>query len=165
LYDAEPVSRSSASACTIGVVNNDGHPATLVAAHPENTNAVKSGVYSRTGRVLSPRAAEIADTIMSCALIREPDEFAAAEVGRLVALIEAMDEEIAKNGLTRRGDVRSIVKLRLQASRRLEEWLNQLGFTPRARAELVSTIARGGLAAEIARRRAPGQADGDVNAR
>jgi hypothetical protein len=140
-------------------MNNDGHPATLVAAHPTNTNAVKSGVYSRTGRVLSSRAAEIADAVMTCPLIREADEFAAAEVGRLVALIEAMDDEIERNGLTRRGDVRSIVKLRLQASRRLEEWLDRLGFTPRGRADLVSTIARGGLAAEIARRRS--QPDGN----
>lgn len=139
-------------------MNNDGNPDTLVATHPENTNAVKSGVYSRTGRVLSSRAAEIADAIMSVPYIREPDEFAAAEAGRLVALIAAMDEEIEKNGLTRRGDVRSIVKLRLQASRRLEEWLERLGFTPRGRAELISTIARGGLAAEIARRR--GKPDG-----
>ena len=120
---------------------------------------MKSGVYSRSGRILSSRAAEIADAIMSVPYVREPDEFAAAEVGRLIALIEAMDYEIDTNGLTRRGDARSIVKLRLQASRRLEEWLNRLGFTPRGRADLVSTIARAGLAAEIARRR--GQPDGN----
>ncbi len=47
-------------------MNNDGNPATLIAAHPENTNAVKFGVYSRTGRILSARAAEIADAIMTC---------------------------------------------------------------------------------------------------
>ena len=115
---------------------------------------MKSGVYSRSGRLLSSRGAEIADVIMSVPYVREPDEFAAAEVGRLVALIEAMDDEIEKSGLTRRGDVRSIVKLRPQASRRLEEWLDRLGFTPRGRADLVSTIACGGLAAKIARRRA-----------
>lgn len=120
---------------------------------------MKSGVYSRSGRLLSSRGAEIADVIMSVPYVREPDEFAAAEVGRLVALIEAMDDEIEKSGLTRRGDVRSIVKLRPQASRRLEEWLDRLGFTPRGRADLVSTIACGGLAAEIARRR--GQPDGN----
>ena len=118
---------------------------------------MKSGVYSRSGRILSSRAAEIADAIMSVPYVREPDEFAAAEVGRLIALIEAMDYEIDTNGLTRRGDARSIVKL--QASRRLEEWLNRLGFTSRGRADLVSTIARAGLAAEIARRR--GQPDGN----
>jgi hypothetical protein len=71
-----------------------------------------------------------------------------------------MDDEIERSGLTRRGDVRSIVKLRLQASRRLQEWLDRLGFTPRVRAELVGTIARGRLAAEIARRRAQGGEDG-----
>jgi hypothetical protein len=70
------------------IVNNDGHPATLVAAHPTNTNAVKSGVYSRSGRILSSRAAEIAEAIMFVPYVREPDKFAAAEVGRLIALIE-----------------------------------------------------------------------------
>jgi hypothetical protein len=44
-------------------------------------------------------------------------------------LVEAMDSDIAERGLTRRGGVRSMIKLRLQASR------------------------RGGLAEEIARRR------------
>ena len=63
---------------------------------------MKSGVYSRSGRILSSRAAEIADAIMSVPYVREPDEFAAAEVGRLIALIEAMDYEIDTNGLTRR---------------------------------------------------------------
>ena len=141
------------------IVNNDGHRRRWSPLTPTNINAVTSGVYSRSGRILSSRAAEIADAMMSVPYVREPDEFAAAEVGRLIALIEAMDHEIDTNGLTRRGDARSIVKLRLQASRRLEEWLNRLGFTPRGRADLVSTIARAGLAAEMARRR--GQPDGN----
>ncbi len=39
-----------------------GHPQTLQASHPGNLNAVRHGVYS--GRVLAPRAREIADALM-----------------------------------------------------------------------------------------------------
>ncbi len=41
-----------------------GNPNKLVAAHPGNTNAVKSGIYSESGRVLAPRAQEIARELM-----------------------------------------------------------------------------------------------------
>lgn len=134
-------------------MNKNGHAETLVASHPGNSNALGHGVYSRAGRALSSRAAEIADAIMDEEHVRGMDEHGAAEIGRLVALIEAMDFEIEKNGLTRRGDARSMIKLRLQASRQLQQWLDRYAMTPRGRVELVSTYAHGGLAAEIARRR------------
>jgi hypothetical protein len=64
-----------------------------------------------------------------------------------------MDADIAERGLTRRGDARSILKLRLQASRRLQDWLDRYGLTPRGRVEFVRDYASGSLATEIARRR------------
>lgn len=122
-------------------MNTRGTPDNLVAAHPENANASKHGIYSRAGRLLSARASEIADAVMSAPQVRSPDEFGAAEIGRLLALIEAMDDEIDTNGLTRWGDARSLVKLRLQASRRLEEWLDRYAMTPRR--PRTGTAARG----------------------
>lgn len=134
-------------------MNKNGHAETLLASHPGNSNALSHGVYSRAGRVLSSRAAEIADAILEEPQVRAMDEHGAAEIGRLVALIEAMDLEIEKNGLTRRGDARSMIKLRLQASRQLQQWLDRYALTPRGRVEFISTHAHGGLAPEIARRR------------
>ena len=135
-------------------MNQDGTPETLVASHPGNVHAATHGIYSRAGRVLSGRASEIADGILAAPHVGGMDEFGAAEIGRLVALIEAMDAELDANGLTRRGDVRSLVKLRLQASRRLEEWLDRYALTPRGRADWARALAAGSLGAEIARRRA-----------
>jgi hypothetical protein len=81
----------------------------------------------------------------------ELDRVAAEEIGQLVALVEAIDLDIAERGLRSR---RSLLELRLRASGRLEKWLTQFGATPQSRATWAATLAQGGLAAEIARRRA-----------
>jgi hypothetical protein len=132
-------------------VNNNGTPTNLVPATTGNTNAVRHGVYSP--RSLEPRAQEVTEAIMSAQHTIGIDEVGAQEIGRLVAMIEAIDGDIVEDGLTRKGDARTIVKLRLQASRRLQEWLSAYGMTPKGRAEFVQSLARGKLVAEIARRR------------
>jgi hypothetical protein len=137
-------------------VNKDGTPANLIAAHVGNANAAKNGAFSRTGAPLAPRAAEIATALVSMPQVSQLDELGAQEIGRLCALIEAIDDDIARNGLTRRGDARAIVKLRFQASRRLQEWLDRYGLTPRGRADYMRERASGTIAFEIARRRAEG---------
>jgi hypothetical protein len=48
------------------------------------------------------------------------------------------------------------VDLRLKASGRLERWCAAYGLTPQGRATWASTLAQGGLAAEIAQRRRGG---------
>ena len=70
-------------------------------------------------------------------------------------LIETLDKVIAENGAVnaRSGKVRALVDLRLRASRRLGEWLDRYGMTPKGRAEWARTLTDGGLVAEIARRR------------
>jgi hypothetical protein len=132
-------------------VNPNGNTETLYPAHPGNTNAVKSGAFSRTGRVLAPRAVEIADALMEAPHTVELDRVAAEEIGQMVALVEAIDLDIAERGLRSR---RSLLELRLRASGRLEKWLTQFGATPQSRATWAATLAQGGLPAEIARRRA-----------
>jgi len=134
-------------------MNETGTPENLVASHPGNANAVRHGVYSRAGRALSPRAAAITDAILASPHLGPLDDLGAAEIGRLTALIEAMDADLSASGLIRRGDARTMVKLRLQASRRLQEWLDRYAMTPRGRAEFLHSLSGGALAAEIARRR------------
>jgi hypothetical protein len=136
------------------VVNTKGHVESLVASHPGNMHRLRHGVFSEDSRALAPRAREIADAILSSPTLSDIDAFAADEVGRLLALIEALDVEIEARGVTgRTGDARAVVKLRLSASSRLQSWLQTLGLTPRSRAELVSAAATGSLATELARRR------------
>jgi hypothetical protein len=131
-------------------VNPKGNQATLIPAHPGNQNAARSGAFSRTGRVLAPRAEEIADALMGAPHVVELDRVAAGEIGQLVALIEAIDCDIAERGLRSR---RSLLELRLRASGRLERWLTQFGATPQSRAQWAATLAGTGLADEIRRRR------------
>ena len=73
-------------------MNENGNPATLQASHPDNTSALKHGIYSRDGRSLEPRAREIAERVLSAAHVTELDEIGAVEIGRLNAWIEVPPE-------------------------------------------------------------------------
>jgi hypothetical protein len=128
-------------------MKNPGHPATLVASHPENTSAVKYGVYS--SRVREPRAREIAEAVMRAPWASDLDELGALELGRLEALVEALDSAIAA---THSAPRRDYVALRLRATKELREWYQQYGMTPHARAHWAATLGSGGLAGEIRRR-------------
>jgi hypothetical protein len=140
-------------------MNRRGTVENLVPAHPGNTNAVRHGIYSKSGRVLSTRAAEIANAVMESPTVRPIDEFGAVEVGRIVALIEAIDEDLDARGLTSRsGEARSLLKYRMQASRHLQSWLDRYALTPRGRADVLHAVSSGSLGAEIARRRAEADA-------
>jgi hypothetical protein len=105
-------------------VNPDGHSQTLEPRHPGNTNAARSGVYSP--RLREPRAREIADAIMVEPHTVAIDAIGAAEIGRIEALIEAIDTEIARSRLISASKASSLLDLRLRASRRLAEWARQL---------------------------------------
>ena len=135
-------------------MNENGHPATLEASHPGNQNRLIHGAYA-SGRALEPRAEEIADALMTMPHVIELDRLAAGEIGQLIALLERVDADLAERGLTkpRSGEARSLLDLRGRLSGRLERWLKEFGATPASRAEFAETLARGGLAAEIARRR------------
>jgi len=103
-------------------MNAKGHVPTLVAAHPGNRNAVKSGVYSPTA--LAARIHEL-----DAAIAARPAREAAAdllrrEVASLTVLGEAMDEALARDGLhSRRGEPRTLVSQRLRVNEKLRRTL------------------------------------------
>jgi len=103
-------------------MNAKGHVPTLVAAHPGNRNAVKSGVYSPTA--LAARIHEL-----DAAIAARPAREAAAdllrrEVASLAVLGEAMDEALARDGLhSRRGEPRTLVSQRLRVNEKLRRTL------------------------------------------
>jgi hypothetical protein len=135
-------------------VNRDGHPRTLQASHPENRNNLRHGVYSADKAALEPRAREIAEGILAAPHTIDLDELGAVEIGRLEALIEAIDQDLAERGLTnKRGDVRSLVDLRLRASRRLAEWLDRYGLNPHARADWAAKLGRPSFMEQVEQRR------------
>jgi hypothetical protein len=131
-----------------------GHPSTLIASHPGNRSAAKSGAFSRTGAPNAERAQVVASAILEAPHTDALDWIAAREIGALVALIEAIDRDLAKRGgMDGRGNPRKILDMRLRASGRLERWLKEFGLTPASRAEWARTLAEGNLASEIAKRR------------
>ena len=116
----------------------------MQATLPGNANAATHAAYSP--RLREPRAREIAEAVMSAPHVTQLDEIGAVEIGRLEALIETLDRVIAENGAVnaRSGKVRALVDLRLRASRRLGEWLDRYGMTPKGRAEWARDLAAGG---------------------
>jgi hypothetical protein len=133
-------------------VNAKGHSETLVSSHPDNLSAARHGAYSR--RFLDPRARDVAEELLAQPHIKPLDALGAQEIGALVAMLESIDADLANRGLTKRsGEARTLVKLRLQASRRLQDWCSQYGLTPRSRAELLRDLGATSVAVELARRR------------
>ena len=135
-------------------MNQNGTPSNLIPAHPGNANAVKSGIYSRTGRVLASRAAELTDQLMELPHVQPLDRVAAEEIASLVVRLEAIDKDLEDRGHLGRGGARSLLEHKARLGRELRQWLREFGGTPRARAEFAKALAEGGLAQEIARRRA-----------
>ena len=103
-----------------------------------NTIAVKHAVYSP--RLREPRAREIAEVVLSAPWATDLDAISALELGRILALIERLDEAIGDNLATAR--TRKLVDQRLAASRRLTELLDRHGMTPEARAEFAAKLGR-----------------------
>lgn len=77
-------------------MNPKGTPVNLVPAQLGNTNAARAGVYS--ARLMAPRAREVADALMDSPQAVPLDQIAAEEIGSLVALLEAIDADLADRG-------------------------------------------------------------------
>src|SRR5215204_451750 len=132
--------------------NRDGNPQSLV---PQRGNAHNAPHGAYSPRLREGRAREVADQVLAAPHTVPLDEYGALEIGRLIALIQALDVALTQRGVTAsQGRVRDLVDVRLRASRRLAEWLDRYGMTPKGRAEWARQLAAGGLASEIARRRA-----------
>src|SRR5262245_31685337 len=132
------------------LMNRHGHIETLQPEHFRNTSAVRHGAYSR--RTLAPRAREIADELLALPQTVPLDRVAAEEVGAIVAMIEAIDDDLLQRGLTdRSGKARSLVDLRVRLSGRLERWLREFGATPSSRIEWVGRLAQGDSLVDLVR--------------
>jgi hypothetical protein len=106
-------------------VNPEGHPKTLVAAHPDNRNAVKSGVFSPA--VIGSRVEEKERELQLLDKGEVIDDVLRSEVARLLVLRDAMDEALEEKGLRGRGgDPTSMLALRLRTNTRLLKTLEQL---------------------------------------
>jgi hypothetical protein len=134
-------------------VNKKGHPQTLQAKQFGNANARRHGVTAKD-QSPRPRALEIAEELMLLSHVGPNDWWIAVETGRVCDLIERIDADIeARELFNAKGEIRSIVDLRLRFSRRLERLLEQLIATPRARATFELPLAQAALADALNERR------------
>jgi hypothetical protein len=103
-------------------VNRKGHVETLVAAHPENRNALKNGVFSP--RALATRAEELDIAIAARPAPEVVADVLRREVAALAALGEAMDSSFDVQGIRGRGgQPRNLVALRLRLNEKLRRTL------------------------------------------
>ena len=99
-------------------MNPRGHPNTLVAKHPGNQNAVKTGVFSPA--TLAPRVLEIEAAIAERPVDQVVVELVSREAASLAALGEAMDASLAKSGVLGRGGApRRMIEHRLRLNEKL----------------------------------------------
>jgi hypothetical protein len=131
----------------------------LVASHPGNRHAERSSAFARRSLAQDIEVQELVADIMAAPHTHPLDEAGAVEIAKLTVLIDRIDADLAERGLRNRkgGEPRALLDMRLRASRRLAEWLDRFGMTPLSRATWAKQMAEGGLAAEIARRRAQAQ--------
>jgi hypothetical protein len=106
-------------------MNMNGNPATLVAAHPGNTNAMKYGVYSP--RAIQRRADEISARLTASFKFSVAQRIAVEQMARCVAILEAVDRDLDERGLVdKRGQARSLLNHRSRISRQLDHWLSKI---------------------------------------
>jgi hypothetical protein len=96
-------------------MNKKGHPATLEASHPGNTNAGKTGVYSP--RMLAPRVAEIESAIVDRPAAELRREIIRHDLAGLWALLEAVDAAFAGRVVNSRNQVKDLPTIRLRLSK------------------------------------------------
>jgi hypothetical protein len=107
-------------------MNPKGNPVSLVAAHPGNLNALKSGAHSP--RLIEARAAEIMSEFAGVEELDDEGRVALRELARLEALIEAIDHDLDARGVTdREGKERYLLQRRERYSRQLMETMERVG--------------------------------------
>jgi hypothetical protein len=107
------------------LMNKNGNPGSLVASHPGNTNAMKSGVYS--SRFIEPRAAEIVADLTESFEFSVVQRIAVEQAARSMAILEAIDRDLDERGLVdKRGEARSLLNHRSRISGQLDRELAKI---------------------------------------
>src|SRR5215204_5872522 len=92
--------------------NRDGNPQSLV---PQRGNAHNAPHGAYSPRLREGRAREVADQVLAAPHTVPLDEYGALEIGRLIALIQALDVALTQRGVTAsQGRVRDLVDVRLR---------------------------------------------------
>ncbi len=108
-------------------MNRRGNPETLVASQPGNKNALRSGVYSPNA--LAPRVHQIEAAIAERRVDEVLRDISRREVAALAALGEAMDADLAANGLIgRRGEPRRMIEHRLRLNAKLQQTIERFAL-------------------------------------
>lgn len=100
-------------------MNSRGNPLTLVASQPDNTNSLKSGLYSQ--RIRSQREQALLEDLRLSPVEEVLGEVLVQELASLIVLAELLDNDLAQHGVSnRRGEARRQVGQRLRVSKQIE---------------------------------------------
>jgi hypothetical protein len=106
-------------------MNARGTSKNLIAAHRGNTNALRHGVHSP--RFIAARASEIEAQLAQQFEFSLGELVTLREMAKLVAILDAIDEDLGERGLTdKKGNPRYLVDRRLRFSRQLDHWLTKI---------------------------------------
>lgn len=100
------------------MLNQQGHPKTLVAAQHGNKNAVKTGIYSAD--LVASRIEEAERALAPLDPEQLINDLLKSEIARFIVLRDAMDQTLEEDGLRGRGgQPRNMINLRLRLNTRL----------------------------------------------
>src|SRR4051794_21411698 len=105
-------------------MNKKGHTASLVPAHPGNSNAVRHGAFSKSAT--AKRAAQIHEDLQTVFGAGPELAFPMKEVAALSSIVERIDLALEESLLDRRGKVSYLLPMRRSLSRQLERWYETL---------------------------------------
>ena len=127
----------SAACAMLIAMNPKGHSANLVAEHPGNTNALRSGAHSP--RLIEARAAEIVEEIGIANELDAMGKVSLWTLGRQLAVLEFMEQDLSERGFTdRNGKERYLIQRRERNVRLANEALDRvLEAQARARKQLM----------------------------
>ena len=127
----------SAASATLIAMNPKGHSANLVAEHPGNTNALRSGAHSP--RLIEARAAEIVEDIGIANELDAMGKVSLWTLGRQLAVLEFIEQDLSERGFTdRNGKERYLIQRRERNVRLANEALDRvLEAQARARKQLM----------------------------
>jgi hypothetical protein len=90
---------------------------------------------------------------MALGHVQPQDDYAAREIGSLIAALEAVDREMETRGITKAGVARmKLLEHKARLSRELRAWLREMGATPKSRFDFAARLSQGSVVDQLRRR-------------
>lgn len=134
-------------------MNENGHPPTLVAAHPGNRNRYVHGLLSARPPEMTEEGRAIVDAILDLPHVSEADLLVVERLAMLTLSVRRVEAALADGHVeNRRGEARKLLDVQRRLSAEIRVLSDALGLTPAARATWTRVLVEGSLRERINRR-------------